>query len=198
MQKRSEETRSRILDAAIDLFAHEGYDASGVAQICQAAGVSKGAFYHHFPSKQSLFLAILEDWLTGIDAQLFSSAILSGDVPASIQDMAETLGFVLNEASGRLPIFMEFMVQASRDKAVWDSAIQPYRRYQDRFADLIASGQESGSIRENVDPRIAARVLVSLAVGILLQAVVDPESANWDRVTREGISMITQSMKRSS
>jgi len=198
MQQRSKDTRNHIIESAVALFCDAGYEAASVADICIRAGVSKGAFYHHFPSKQSLFLAILDDWLTGIDDQLFSSATPSGDVPASIQDMAETLGFVLNEASGRLPIFMEFMVQASRDHAVWDAAIQPYRRYQDRFAGLIASGQESGSINENVDPRIAARVLVSLAVGILLQAVVDPESADWDKVTSEGISMITQSMKRSS
>ena len=50
-QKRGEETRSRILDAAQGCFVQHGYDATGVAEICRSAGLSKGAFYHHFPSK---------------------------------------------------------------------------------------------------------------------------------------------------
>ena len=50
-QKRGEETRSRILDAAQGCFVQHGYDATGVAEICRSAGLSKGAFYYHFPSK---------------------------------------------------------------------------------------------------------------------------------------------------
>lgn len=48
MQARGEETRSRILHSALSLFGRQGYDATGVAGICEAAAVSKGAFYHHF------------------------------------------------------------------------------------------------------------------------------------------------------
>ena len=59
MQQRSEETRTHILKAALDLFSKNGYDATSVANICQAAGVSKGAFYHHFASKHSVFQALL-------------------------------------------------------------------------------------------------------------------------------------------
>jgi len=62
MQQRSEETRKHILEAAQRLFSAKGYDATGVAEICQAAGVSKGAFYHHFLTKQAVFLVLLENW----------------------------------------------------------------------------------------------------------------------------------------
>ena len=67
MQQRSMETRKRILDAAQSLFSQSGYDATGVAEICRAAGVSKGAFYHHFPSKQAIFLELLDGWLSRLD-----------------------------------------------------------------------------------------------------------------------------------
>jgi len=63
-QQRSEETYSRILDAAAASFARNGYERTGVAEICHAAGISKGAFYYHFSSKQALFLALLQRWLT--------------------------------------------------------------------------------------------------------------------------------------
>ena len=50
-QSRGEETHNRILDAALEAFARKGYDDTSVAEICQLAGVTKGGFYHHFPSK---------------------------------------------------------------------------------------------------------------------------------------------------
>ena len=76
MQARSHETRSRILQSAIDLFSKEGYDATGVAEICTAAGVSKGAFYHHFPTKQALFLALLDRMAALHGFQVFLIAFL--------------------------------------------------------------------------------------------------------------------------
>ncbi len=62
MQHRSEETITQIMAAAIHLFSNSGYEAASVADICARAEISKGAFYHHFPSKQTLFLAIVEQW----------------------------------------------------------------------------------------------------------------------------------------
>ncbi|MCX6071787.1 MAG: helix-turn-helix domain containing protein, partial [Chloroflexi bacterium] len=56
-------TEARILDAAAECFGRRGYDATGVADLCETAGVSKGAFYHHFPSKQAVFMALLNRWL---------------------------------------------------------------------------------------------------------------------------------------
>jgi len=69
-QQRGEETRKRLLDAAQEAFALYGYDGTSVAEICRRTGVTKGAFYHHFPSKQDVFLELLERWLEGVNAQL--------------------------------------------------------------------------------------------------------------------------------
>jgi len=196
MQKRSEETRRGIMESAVQLFSRSGYDASSVDEICQAAGISKGAFYHHFPSKQQLFLSIIEDWLRGVDAQLFTQPGNGASVPQSLNRMARMLGFVFNAASGQLPMFMEFMVQASRDQAVWDATIAPYRRYQGQFAGMIEQGIAEGSIRPEVNPQTASWVLISLAVGILLQGVIDPEMADWNEVTRSGVQMVLDSIQR--
>jgi AcrR family transcriptional regulator len=196
MQKRSEETRRGIMDAAVQQFSRTGYEAAAVNDICQSAGVSKGAFYHHFPSKQQLFLAIIEDWLKTIDAQLFTQAGDVGNIPQSLNRMAKMLGFVFEAASGQLPMFLEFMVQASRDQAVWNATIAPYRRYQGLFEEMIEKGQGEGSIRPEVNAQTTSWVLISLAVGILLQGVIDPNMADWNEVTRSGVQMILESIQR--
>ncbi len=58
---RKDQTRARILDAACRAFASTGYHGTSVDDVAREAGVSKGAVYVHFPSKEELFLALLDD-----------------------------------------------------------------------------------------------------------------------------------------
>jgi AcrR family transcriptional regulator len=197
MQKRSERTRKQIMDSAVALFCEHGYDATSVAEICSAAGASKGAFYHHFPSKQELFLGILNQWLEGVDARLFTQRKAGETVLELFTRMAKALGFVFQAASGQLPMFMEFMVQASRDESVWAATIAPYRRYQQQFAALVAEGQVEGNIRKDINPETTAQTFISLGVGVLLQSVVDPNSANWEKVIKQGVASIIAHIQRS-
>jgi AcrR family transcriptional regulator len=59
-QARSETTRQKLLDAAMDLFSEVGYAAAGLGEIIERAGMTKGALYHHFDSKEALATAIIE------------------------------------------------------------------------------------------------------------------------------------------
>ena len=56
------EARARLLEAARTLVRHRGFAATSVDDLCAAAGVTKGAFFHHFPSKEALGVALIDDW----------------------------------------------------------------------------------------------------------------------------------------
>lgn len=58
---RKEETRRRILDAALEVFAERGYYEAVVDEIVRVSQTSKGAFYHHFPSKQDIYLKLVDE-----------------------------------------------------------------------------------------------------------------------------------------
>ena len=60
-ERRKLETRKLILDAAYQVFAEKGYGQATIDDIIGACGISKGALYHHFASKEELFKALLED-----------------------------------------------------------------------------------------------------------------------------------------
>lgn len=195
MQQRSEETRNRILEAANLLFSKNGYDATGVAEICQAAGISKGAFYHHYPTKQAVFLASMEHWLVNLNQGFRLTRQETRDIPEAMKLMAELVGSIFQAADIRLSIFLEFWVQAYRDPVIWQSAISPYRRYQSYFAEMIREGIEQGSLR-NVDPDHASRALVSLSLGLLMQALFDPTSTDWQAETRDSIALILEGLIR--
>src|SRR5512136_2605561 len=128
-QQRAEETRGRILDAAVRKFAIAGYDAASVDDICADAGVSKGAFYHHFPTKQAVFLALLEGWLGTVDQGL--DALRQSSTPETFVHMTQLLPVIFAAADERLPMFLEFWAQASRDETVWAATIAPYRHYRE-------------------------------------------------------------------
>jgi AcrR family transcriptional regulator len=187
MQQRSEETRLRILDAAVKRFAIAGYNAASVDDICSAAGVSKGAFYHHFPSKQAIFLALLEGWLTMIDMGM--EAARKETVPETLVYMTNLFPAVFASAEDRLPMFLEFWLQASRDETVWQALIAPYRRYQEHFAELVQGGIAEGSLKA-VNPQIAAQLILSMAVGLLLQGVLDPKGADWQKIAEQSMQIM--------
>jgi AcrR family transcriptional regulator len=195
MQHRSEETRNHILETAAQLFSKTGYDATGVAQICQAAGVSKGAFYHHFPSKQSVFIVILNSYLNGIDSGFKLMRQEDKNVPQTILQMAGLAGSLFQTADIHLPIFLEFWTQANHDPHIWEAAIAPYRRYQSFFAALIQEGIDEGSLQP-VDAQLAASVLVSLAVGMLMQSLFDPQIPDWQTEATQSIQLLMNGLAR--
>lgn len=191
MQQRSEETRANILDAAVRQFALSGYEAASVDGICSDAGVSKGAFYHHFPSKQALFLALLEGWLKTIDKGL--EGMRQPTVPETFVQMTGLLPAVFAAADSQLPVMLEFWLQASRDEKVWDSAIAPYRHYHQVFTKLVEDGIAEGSLKP-VDAKAAARVLVSMVIGLIFQGVFDPQGADWPEVAETSMKLLMNGM----
>jgi AcrR family transcriptional regulator len=193
-QVRAEETHAQLLEAAAVCFGQKGYNAASVADICRQAGVSKGAFYHHFASKHELFLRLMHSWLTGIDEQLDKARLGADSVSDALMNMAEAAGFVFRMADRYINIFIEFYIQAGRNPVVWQAAVEPYRRYHDFFAQLFEAGVEEGSVKP-VDPALASRVLASLALGLLLQVRINPDQQDWAQVAQEGVRMLLEGLQ---
>jgi AcrR family transcriptional regulator len=77
-QVRAEETRARVVATARRLFADQGYFATGTTEIVESAGVgTRGALYHHFESKQALFLAVFEEVEIDLGAKV--AVTITGD-----------------------------------------------------------------------------------------------------------------------
>jgi AcrR family transcriptional regulator len=194
-QARGEQTRAQILDAAEKSIARQGYSATSVDDICQAAGVTKGGFYHHFSSKQALFLELVESWLSKLDVRLEAVGADAATVPERLLRMGKLGGEVFQQRSGQLRILLEFWEQAAHDPMVWEAATAPFRRYQDSLAALIESGIAEGTL-QRVDARIAGQTIVSLGVGLILQGVLDPQGSDWGQVVQESLRMLVDGLRR--
>jgi len=184
---KSAATRKRIMDAAARCFSADGYEAAGVNAVCAQAGVSKGAFYYYFESKQALFLSLLQDWLAELDKAIRAASKPS--IPETLVHLSTMMPLIVASAPHRLSLWLEFWLQASRDKAVWKLAIAPYRHYHKVFSQMIEQGIAEGTLK-NADPDASAQAILSMAVGLFFQGVLDPKGADWQKTASQSMQLL--------
>jgi AcrR family transcriptional regulator len=90
-EERSQRSRAQVLDAALTLFSRQGYRATSIRDIADAAGVSTGNVYHHFKDKEAIFLELLDQyWQTIESPDLdFNRALATGTFPDNLEAIGE-------------------------------------------------------------------------------------------------------------
>ncbi|MBU5347580.1 transcriptional regulator [Paenibacillus sp. LC231] len=82
--------KEKILEAAMDLFIHQGYHATSISDVAKQAGISKGLLYNYFSGKEGLLAAMVEERIAGV-AEVIENA-------ASLQAPADQLKYILEQA----------------------------------------------------------------------------------------------------
>ncbi|MEU4558330.1 TetR/AcrR family transcriptional regulator [Actinoplanes sp. NPDC023936] len=174
-RERQQYNRARLLDAAQRLLAQRGWSAS-LDEIARDAGLTKGAVYSSFASKEDILMALLDRQLGAASAELADS------VPAADGDGTVRAFTALSEdnsAAGRAPanaefamLMLEFWLAAMRDEQVRPRYIDALRRTRARVADQIAD--QAGPDPETL--RRTATLLLGLDIGLSIQRLIDPES----------------------
>ena len=88
-QSRSEHSRRQVLDAALNLFSHQGYRATTMREIADKAGVSTGNVYHHFEDKEQIFRTLLDEFwaITESKRYPYTRALASGYFPDNLEQL---------------------------------------------------------------------------------------------------------------
>ncbi|MCW2640932.1 MAG: TetR family transcription regulator [Dactylosporangium sp.] len=135
--------QTRLLDAAVTLFAVKGFDATSVQEIVEQAAVTKGAMYHYFKSKDDLlyeiYHALISQQLADLDRILAAGGRPGDVIRAVIVDLVETTTARLAEAA----VFSREMHKLAAEPMAALRAQR--RRYHEAFRDLVARGQADGT-----------------------------------------------------
>jgi AcrR family transcriptional regulator len=83
--QRGQATRAHLIEVATGLFASRGYDGTSIEAVLAESGASRGSLYHHFPGKEALFVAVLENVGARIAAQVTEAMRDAGDPVAELR-----------------------------------------------------------------------------------------------------------------
>jgi AcrR family transcriptional regulator len=163
-QVRSEVTRRKIIDAAIDVFGEVGYAAAGWGTIIERTGMTKGALYHHFDSKDSLASAIIDE---GSDTLLNAFRHVCGSSSPALENLLHgTFAIVKVVSSDDLA---RAAVQLTAGLSGFNEAA---RRFCKGLVKLMAAEAqraiEEGDLRADVDPEAISKSIAGTMFGTWL------------------------------
>jgi TetR/AcrR family transcriptional regulator, fatty acid metabolism regulator protein len=159
------DTQQKILDAAIDVFAQKGYHDTRVDEIVDASKTSKGAVYFYFPSKQDIFLAIVDKFASLLEERL-KPAIAQES--SGVERVSIALQVCLKTFEQYRSLAKVFLVQAAGLGVVFeDKQIEIHNR----FARLIQQ-QLDDAVREGDIPPIDTEVAAYIWMGAIYNMVI--------------------------
>ena len=170
------ETRSRLLEAAAEVFAERGMQGASIDEVAERAGFTKGAFYASFESKEQLFLAMLDDRFAKHLEEI--DRVLASDEEPEDQARAGAANFVdlLSSDPEWERLFFEFSAHASRNEAFRAELVARRRELQERMAERYRRRAEELGVEPPVPMEEIARMTFAMADGIALQKLLDPDS----------------------
>ncbi|MFC4158105.1 TetR/AcrR family transcriptional regulator [Chitinimonas lacunae] len=172
------DTRTRILDSAARVFARKGYLCASLDEVAADAGLTKGAVYWHFSSKNELFFALLDsrfktEYEQHLPAALEAQQANPDPKAALLELLCEVLGRVEQDPDWPR-LFLEFMGQAREPeirRRLGDAYLSSYRM----SAQLIARQHQDHGQGSPDDPELMAIFWSSLMDGLILAWLINPD-----------------------
>jgi len=171
----SEERIQQIIEAALKVFAREGFAQARMDDIAKEAGISKGAVYLYFASKDAIITAILKFFFKQELRFMLQREPSSLPIHEQLLDLTRRMVGAIDHMKPFLPIAFEFYAIAGRRRDVRQFLLEYFGEYRAFCRDLIQQGIERGEIRA-VDPDATAITILALFEGLALFWLVDPQN----------------------
>ena len=164
-----QQRRDQILQAAMVCFARDGYRATSMDDVVRESGLSVGAIYSYFPSKEDLFLALSDERSDQTLAYMNEVFRRPGPMAEKSREAVDYFfNFLSDELLTLARVTVEFMSEASKSDRLKERQQQRCERLRQFFRWLLAEGQGRGEVRKDVDVNAAAELIIALNQGLLL------------------------------
>ena len=190
----SEERKEQILDAATEVFTQKGFDQARMDDIVEETGLSKGALYWYFKSKDDIIFGIM-DRLFRLEfreleeikhSETSATEALRGFTEVAIKDINRMIHF--------MPVTYEFLALAFRNKLVQKAIKQYMNSYVSILDPLIQRGVESGEFKK-VNPREVSAAVGAIIEGTMLLWVYDRNLIEPEKNIRASINLLLDGVK---
>lgn len=177
-KRRREVTVERLLDAALETFAEQGFAAASVEDICSRGGFTRGAFYSSFASKDELFAALYS-------REAVRDLARVEDLVAGLADEPDPLTFVVDRCLDMFRhdrawslVAAEYALHSARHPAAAELLHRHQSDFQAHLVTLVERGVADTGLQLTVTPAQLARALWAQHEGVTLRALSDPEHAD--------------------
>ncbi|MBV9231320.1 MAG: TetR/AcrR family transcriptional regulator [Chloroflexi bacterium] len=180
-----EARRTQILDAAVRCFARRGYYETTIEDLVTETGLSRGALYLYYPSKEAIYLAISDRWQCGLSEAI--RARLTPDLsPAAIlQTLIEVTGAHVQAEAEACRVLMEGRMLAHYIPELGERTRQRQERSLHNFRQLLQNGIATGDFRPDLQIETQARILRATIHGLMMQWHQQPGCIDWHAVADE-------------
>ena len=197
-ERRPDERPRELLDAALAVFSQHGYRNTRLDDVAEAAGVTKGAIYHYFDTKEELLLSVIEHY----QSLAFGRAeeIIGNRQLGAAERIEQVIKKVFQPAEQRKRHLLALLIRgiAHEVPRVHERWLRdgPVRLWT-LVAGLVEEGKRSGEFRADADSEVAARVLIS---GLILQRLWNGDdiaevAIDGDRLTDSSIELFLRSVR---
>jgi AcrR family transcriptional regulator len=185
---RDADKRRRILAAAQEVFAEQGFDAARMDEVARRARVGKGTLYNYYESKEDLLIQAVIASMEEVQERIASAVDPSPDQP--LRSLEEVLRMLVVEALPALTQRFHSLYNQASGLIARDSEARRrlfaanqafYRDRQRDFEGLIEAGAGAGHFRSDVDPTQVSLLLQAVFDGLLRRATFDPERVDPSR-----------------
>jgi AcrR family transcriptional regulator len=147
-----------VLNAAVRLFNEHGYDATSMFDIAESLGITKSSVYHHINGKEHLLQMAVDRALDGLFEAAEDVKSLGGPAIERLEQLIRRSVLVLDERFE----FVTLLLRVRGNTAVEQHAVARRRVFDGIVTDLVKQAQAEGSVRPDVEPATAARLLFGM------------------------------------
>jgi AcrR family transcriptional regulator len=186
------ERRAQILRAARSVFIEKGYLVARVEDVAKRAGLSKGAVYFYFPSKQALFTALVRE---EHEATYSFLAQAENDPRPAVVKMLDLGQKYLDYFAGlKSPprFFIMMCEQAIRDDELREEVVALHQRFTDATTRIVAQGVAEGAFRP-IDPVAVAQVFKAMIDGLAGESAIGVRPDK-DRLQNDGLRLLMEGL----
>ncbi len=180
-----EARRTQILDAAVRCFARRGYYATTIEDLVAETGLSRGALYLYYPSKEAIYLAISERWGCGLEEAIRARLIPELSPAATLRLLIEVTGEHVQAEADACRILMEGWNLERHIPALAERAREGHERSLAGLGQLLHAGMAAGEFRADLQVETQILLLEATLHGLMVQWHRRPGSVDWRRAAEE-------------
>lgn len=169
----TENTKDKLIQAGVGLFATKGFNNTGIAEILAEVGVPKGSFYHYFKSKEDLGLAVIDHYGQMMSEGLAASLQTTQGTPlVRLRRYFEDVLAYFAEHFGRCNCLLGNLGQelALQSETMRKAIDRHYQAVEVLIGECLAQAKASGELAASADERLLARQLFAAWEGCLIRA----------------------------